>query len=192
MEIAAIVISTVTALFVLYIEIIEARRNRKQDRKNQLVDILNDKIDQYCNMTTSILVEQTINLYRELSTLLFKNYLNVVRIIKTGESELIPLAKKDLIDLRILIISNTFLLDNELNKQLPLFEDKVDLLIDYATEKKYTAQNFNSDKEITQLFTMYQEIKGNFEKFIIEKQLEVMNVLKAFAKEYSEIDKEKK
>lgn len=186
MNIASMVVSVVTALFVLYVEIIEARRNRKQDRENELLYTLKDRIDQYSNMTTSVIFAQLTTLYQELSVLLYKNYDNILDLITTSNAKVTIEIDNTYREMCIAIKANSYIFKSELNELLWSYKDMTEAILDCIVNKEKNA-DYPPTSQIDELYNIYNQIKQYFKTDLQNIQLDISNILKDFMNDYKKL-----
>lgn len=190
MEKAAFILSLIGLgidILIVVWQAIRERDKRKTDRKNELLSTLQNRIDEYSNMTTSVIFAQLSNLYQELSIILFKNYSNILDLITDINPEITVETDEDFYNMCIKIEANSYIFKSELNDLLTNYKKTTELVIDCITNKDSKLE-FPPTTEIDNLYNLYKQIQLYFKTDLRNIQLDVGTILTDFANEYSKLD----
>lgn len=177
-------------ILIIVWQTMQERERRKTDRKNELTSTLQNRIDEYSNMTTSVIFAQLSNLYQELSIMLFKNYANIIDLILTPNPEVTEAINNDYSNMVIKIEAYSYIFKSELNALLFDYKKTAEKILD-CIENKHPEIEYPPQKETDKLYNLYKQIKNFFKTDLENIQTDIDDILKDFAKEYARIDNNK-
>lgn len=179
MEIATFIMTIFELLSVIVIAIVqvkETRSNRKEDNNQAGRSTIISRIDDYSNMTTSVILDHQIDIIRELSLCLFKTLLNVSQLFDTSKqvtASTIVEIRNELDNMEILIQSNKYFFPEYIQIELETFEDQIKNLIEDLTKSKNTKKTSLSG-DVQQAKLQYHKIQETFKAYLIDKQKEIL------------------
>lgn len=189
MEKAAFILSLIGLgidVLIVFWQAIQEKDKRKVDRQNELVRTMQNRIDEYSNMTTSVIFAQLTNMYQELSILLYKNYDNIMYLITTPDTKITSEIDNIFREMCITIEANSYIFKSDLNELLWTYKDMTESILDCIANKELDTEHLVTN-QIDELYNVYKEIKQYFKTDLQDIQLDVSTVFNDFIKEYRKL-----